>query len=290
MLDHRLHAYRSDLADIALEGRVEAQLFRAGQHMQMIAPLATLHRSPASSSPQETQVLYGETVRVFERVGGWAWVQLDRDHYVGYVREEYLGAPVHAPTHTVSVPSTLLYAKPDIKTQPVRYLAMNARLSVTAVQDQFVELATGGFVFAQHASPLAAPKPDVVAVAEQFLNTPYLWGGKSAHGMDCSGLVQTSLHACGLNCPRDADMQEVELGSPLLINNIDGVKRGDLVFWEGHVGLMQDETTLLHASGHQMRVVREPLAIANDRTRAKGKEITRIKRLPSFQTPFGMRA
>ncbi len=279
MLDKRLNAYRNDLADIKLKGKVDAPLFREGNLMQMSAPIATLHRAPALDAPQETQVLFGELVHVFDVTKGWAWVQLKRDSYVGYVQQEFLSGKMHEATHHISVPSTLLYTKPSIKVQPVQFLQMTAQVSVTAIQDQFLELATGGFIFAQHASPLTETKLDFVTVAEQFLHTPYLWGGKSAHGTDCSGLVQTSLHACGTECPRDADMQEAELGSPLLINNIDGVKRGDLIFWAGHVGIMQDETTLLHASGHQMMVVSEPLAAVNERTKAQGKEITRIKRL-----------
>ncbi len=279
MLDKRLNAFRNDLADMKLKGKVDAPLFREGGLMQMNAPIATLHRAPAPDAPQETQVLFGETLRVFDVAEGWAWVQLQRDGYVGYIQQEFLSGKINAATHHITVPSTLLYTKPSIKTQPVQFLPMNAQISVTAVQDQFFELATGGVIFADHAKVLATRQSDFVAVAEQFLHTPYLWGGKSAHGIDCSGLVQTSLHACGMACPRDADMQEAELGSPLLINNIDSVKRGDLIFWAGHVGIMQNETTLLHASGHQMLVVSEPLAIANERTKAKGKDITRIKRL-----------
>jgi cell wall-associated NlpC family hydrolase len=279
MLDKRLNAYRNDLADMRLKGKVEAPLFREGSYMQMNVPIATLHRAPAVDAPQETQVLFGETMRVFDIAEGWAWVQLQHDGYVGYLQQKFLSGKIHEATHHLTVPSTLLYTKPSIKTQPVQYLPINAQLSVTAVQDQFMELATGGFVFAEHVKPLATAHSDFVAVAEQFLNTPYLWGGKSAHGIDCSGLVQTALQASGKFCRRDADMQEAELGSSLLINNIDGVKRGDLIFWAGHVGIMQNETTLLHASGHQMLVVSEPLVTVNDRTKAQGKEITRIKRL-----------
>jgi cell wall-associated NlpC family hydrolase len=275
MIEKRLNAYRNDLADIRLKGKVDAKLFREGGLMQMLAPIATLHRAPATDAPQETQVLMGEVVRVFDVAEGWAWVQLEHDNYVGYMREEFLNAKIHQPSHQVVVPSTLIYTKPNLKTQPVKFLPMNAKVTLTAVQDKFVELATGGFVFAEHLAPVAKVKTDFVAVAEQFLNTPYLWGGKSSHGIDCSGLVQTALHACGKECLRDADMQENDLGSPLLINNLDGLKRGDLIFWDGHVGIMRDETTLLHASGHQMLVVSEPLQDVVERN----KPISRMKRL-----------
>ena len=279
MLDKRLHAYRNDMADLRLKGKVDAKVLREGGLMQMLAPIATLHRAPADEAPQETQVLMGEVVRVFDVAHGWAWVQLEQDNYVGYLREEFLNAKIHPPSHHVTVPSTLLYTKPDLKTQPVKFLTMNAKVTVTALQDEYVELATGGFVFAEHLAPIAKVKADFVSVAEQFLHTPYLWGGKSSHGIDCSGLVQTALHACGAFCPRDADMQENELGSPLLINNLDGLKRGDLIFWDGHVGIMRDDTTLLHASGHQMMVVYEPLQNVVIRSEQTGNSITKIKRL-----------
>jgi cell wall-associated NlpC family hydrolase len=279
MLDKRLNAYRQDLADINLKGKVDSKLFRAGALMQLKVPITTLHRAPAHDAPQETQALLGETCTVFDVAEGWAWVQLTHDNYVGYLRHEFLNAHVHAATHKINVPSTLLYPTASIKTQPVKFIPMNAEISVTAVSGSFFELATGGFIFADHAAPLTQTKSDFVAAAEQFLNTPYLWGGKSFHGIDCSGLVQTALHACGKFCPRDADMQEDQLGSPLLINNRDGLKRGDLIFWVGHVGIMRDKETLLHASGHQMQVVSEPLNVADERTKAKGKDITSTRRL-----------
>lgn len=279
MLDKRLNAYREDLADFKLKGQVDSILFRQGSVMQLIVPIATLHRAPALDAPQDTQVLFGETVSVFEVSEGWAWAQLSRDGYVGYLRAENLNTHIHATTHRITVPSTLLYKSPSIKTQPVQFLFMNSEISVTATHDGFLQLATGGFIFADHAKPPMQFQTDFVSVAEMFLNTPYLWGGKTSHGIDCSGLVQTSLQACGKSCPRDADMQEEQLGSPLLINNLDGLKSGDLIFWKGHVGIMRDAETLLHASGHQMMVVSEPLHIANERSKSRGKEITQIKRL-----------
>jgi hypothetical protein len=279
ILDRRINAIRPDLADIRLKGKVDSTLFREGGLMQMVAPIATLHRAPANDAAQETQVLYGETCRVFDVADGWAWVQLERDSYVGYIAQHFLSAKIHGLTHHVGVPSAPLYNKPDIKAQPVQFMPMNAHVSVVAGDDKFFEIATGGFIYQEHLTARNNRKSDFVAVAEMFLNQPYLWGGKSAHGVDCSGLVQIGLQACGKFCPRDADMQEQELGSPLLINNLDGLKRGDLVFWKGHVGIMRDEVTLLHASGHQMMVVSEPLQVANERTKAKGNEITMMKRI-----------
>ncbi len=244
--------------------------------MQLIVPIATLHRAPSLDAPQDSQVLMGEVVSVFESSEGWARVQLQRDGYVGYLQAAYLSLHVHAATHKISVPSTLLYKSANIKTQPVQFLFMNSEISVTALRDGFVELATGGFVFADHAVPLTHFPTDFVSVAELYLNSPYLWGGKSYQGIDCSGLVQTSLQACGIAAPRDTHMQEKDLGTAITQENL---KRGDLIFWQGHVGIMQDATTLLHASGHQMLVVSEPLATVVERTKAGGKEISSVRRL-----------
>ncbi len=279
MLDKRLNAYRDDLADIRLKGQVESQAFREGHLMQMRGPITTLHRAPAFDAAQDTQVLMGEIMRVFDVVDGWAWVQLQCDSYVGYLRHESLNAELHVSTHKIAVPSTLLFTKPSIKTQPVQFLPMNAEITVVNLQDDFVELITGGFIFAKHVKPVAENYSDFVAVAEQFLHTPYYWGGKSYHGQDCSGLVQTALQACGLRAPRDADLQEAELGVQLQINDLDGLRRGDLLFWKGHVGIMQNDKSLLHANGHHMQVTSEPLKDVISRSQTTETPITSIKRM-----------
>jgi NlpC/P60 family/Bacterial dipeptidyl-peptidase Sh3 domain len=277
-MDKRLHVYRADLADIRLQGQVEADRFVSGTAVQFVAPFTPVHRAAQSDSMQLTQALMGETALVFENVNGWAWVQLDHDNYVGYVHSESLSAAVHATTHSVCVASTLIYPKPDLKTQPTILMPMNAKLVVLGEHGQYSELATGGFVFTKHISVDVA-QSDYVAIAEKFLNVTYLWGGKTQSGLDCSGLVQTALHACGISCPRDADMQEKELGTSLHINDLDGLKRGDLVFWSGHVGIMYDESNLMHANGFHMQTVIEPLKLAATRIADSEKPITSLKRL-----------
>ncbi len=277
-MDKRLHVYRADLADTRLHGQVEADRFVAGTAAQFVAPCTPVYRAPQRDSMQLTQALMGETTLVFENVNGWAWVQLDHDRYVGYVRAESLSTTVHAATHGVCVVSTLIYPKPDLKTQPAILIPMNAKLSVIGEYGQYSELATGGFVFTKHISTDVA-KSDFVKIAENFLNVTYLWGGKTQSGLDCSGLVQTALHACGVSCPRDADMQEKELGTSLHINDLDGLKRGDLVFWAGHVGIMYDESNLIHANGFHMQTVIEPLKLAATRIADSEKPITSLKRL-----------
>ena len=278
MLDQRLHVYRPDLADARLRGQVEARSFAIGTPVQFVVPCTPVHRAPLSDAMQLTQVLMGETALMFENRDGWAWVQLDQDKYVGYVQSENLSTTVHPITHRAIAATTLLYPQPDLKTQPALLIPMNAKLNVIGAQGQYSELATGGFVFSKHISADHVTG-DYVAIAEKFLNVTYLWGGKTQSGLDCSGLVQTALHACGIDCPRDADMQEKELGTALQINDLDGLKRGDLVFWQGHVGIMYDESNLLHANGFHMGTVIEPLKLAATRIADSDKPITSLKRL-----------
>jgi cell wall-associated NlpC family hydrolase len=278
-LDKRRHVFRPDLADESLIGCVEAERFVAGTEARVSATLTTIHRSPAGTSMQISQALFGEDVSVFESANGWCWVKSKADGYVGYVQAHALTTTMPPITHSVAAQITHLYPNADLKSMPAVVLPLNAQLSVVDQNGDYLELATGGFVFANHVTLIGAQEVDFVSVAERFVNTPYLWGGKSAAGIDCSGLVQVSLNACGAAAPRDSDMQEEELGTKLNINDLGGLTRGDLVFWDGHVGIMQSATQLLHANGHHMMTVSEPLREAVDRIAAKGTPVTSIKRL-----------
>jgi cell wall-associated NlpC family hydrolase len=278
-LDKRRHVFREDLAEAALQGHVEAKRFVAGADARIGVPVSTIHRSPAEDTMQISQALFGEDLQVFERANGWAWIKSRADGYVGYVLESALTTVMPPITHRVAAHATHLYPKANLKTVPAVVLPLNARLSVVDQNGDYMELATGGFVFADHLAPITANAPDFVSVAERFVHTPYLWGGKTAAGLDCSGLVQAALQASGISAPRDADMQEAELGTALLVNDLDGLKRGDLVFWEGHVGIMRDDTQLLHANGHHMMTVIEPLRDAVERIAAKGTPVSSVKRL-----------
>jgi cell wall-associated NlpC family hydrolase len=268
-MDKRLNAFRPDLADLALKGQVEADRYTQGAKMRVIAPAASVHREPRFDAMQVTQALFGEEAEVFDVREGWAWVQLVRDRYVGYVSRDALTEVLEQPTHRVAVPSTHLYPNASIKSQPATILPMHAAFAAEE-SDGFLRLGGSRFVFARHSAPTKKREADPAAIAERFLNVPYYWGGKTFHGLDCSGLVQLSLQACGIEAPRDSDMQEEALGKP-----VTDARRNDLVFWKGHVGIMWDETTLLHANGHHMMVVKEPFAEAVERI---GKP-TSIKRL-----------
>jgi cell wall-associated NlpC family hydrolase len=272
-MDKRLHAYRDDLADERLRGRCEAARFVEGQEARCCAAVAGVYRAPMLDAMQLTQILFGENVTVYERANGWAWVQLTRDGYVGYVLETALATAHSAPTHFVTTRSAHLYPKADLKTQPALAIPMLSELSITGSFGDYLETASGQFAFAAHVGTAIAK--DFVSVAEQFLHTPYLWGGKTVWGIDCSGLVQVALQACGVSVLRDSDMQEQSLGAAIDHREL---QRGDFVFWKGHVGIMQDAETLLHANGYHMKVVSEPLQGAIDRIALKGSHVTSMKR------------
>ena len=277
--DPRRHAFRPDLADARLSGRVEAARFVEGTLREVVAPATALRRHPARDAPLESEALAGEVVRVFEaRADGWSWVQLERDRHVGYVETAALASPGAAPTHRVVVQRSFVYPAPDVKAPPASWLPLGARVAAVAHDARFLRLARGGFLVASHAASLdAPPAADFVAVAETFLSVPYLWGGRTGIGLDCSGLVQVALDAAGIAAPRDSDMQEAELG--VAVNDRDALRRGDLVFWKGHVGVMRDALTLLHANGHHMQVAIEPLAEAEARIAARGGgPVTSVRR------------
>ncbi|EKF60514.1 hypothetical protein QWE_05593 [Agrobacterium albertimagni AOL15] len=266
MLDRRLNAFRSDLADIALKGQVEAECFVTPEPAMVTLPVVALRPKPDLNVGIDTELLMGEEVQVFERKNGWAWVQAVDDGYVGYLPEETLG-PVAATTHVVTVPRTFVYSGPDLRFPTRMALSMGSRLTISGEAEtrgtRYLLLSDGDALVAPHLSPISDPPvPDYVTVAGLFLETPYLWGGKSGFGIDCSGLVQLAMRMAGQEAPRDSDMQASGLGVPVERAEL---RRGDLVFWKGHVAIMEDETTMIHANGNTMSVARETLEAAIER-------------------------
>jgi cell wall-associated NlpC family hydrolase len=276
-LDPRLNAFRPDLADEMLRGQVEAQRFVAGELYEISEPIVPMHSADRFDAMRMTELLYGERVKVFAVEEGWAWVKAAHDGYVGYVPSSALSREITSSAHRVAVPLTFMYPAADIKSSPEVILPMNSRVEIMETADRFARLRNGRYVFADHLKPIGSQEPDIVAVAERFLNVPYLWGGKTFRGLDCSGLIQTAMHASGLVCPRDTDMQEKELGVP--VQDHANLARGDLLFWKGHVGMMVDRENLLHANAHHMLVTVEPLEKVITRIAMLGGQLTGIRRL-----------
>ncbi|WJI38144.1 MULTISPECIES: NlpC/P60 family protein [Mesorhizobium] len=262
--DARLHAFRSDLADARLKGEVTADRFVAGRPARITASVADLRKAPRPDAGINTQLLFGDDVLVFEDREGWAWVQAERDGYVGYVADMMLGGRDRAPTHIVSVPRTFLYPGPDLRFPIAGQLSMGSTVTVTGAAEtrgtHYAVLPSGEAVISGHLRPIGERVSDYVSVAEMFLGTPYLWGGVSGFGIDCSGLVQLAMRMAGKNVLRDSDMQAASIGEPLDPGaDFSGLRRGDLVFWKGHVAVMTDAETMIHANGHTMLVSREGL-------------------------------
>jgi cell wall-associated NlpC family hydrolase len=281
--DPRVTPARADLAAKHLEGTVTAARYVEGRILEVIEPQAPLRLEPRPDAALSTEALKGERVTIYDTNDeGWAWGQLAADHYVGWLPANALAPPGAAATHKVIALRTLAFPGPSIKLPPLETLPLGARVAVARIEDRMAVLPSGARVPATHLVPLEENESDFVAVAERFAGVPYLWGGKTALGLDCSGLVQVALTACGVPCPRDSDMQEAELGAPIPSDNgYAGLKRGDLVFWRGHVGIMRDPESLLHANEFQMAVVAEPLAEAVARIAGSGANITGIRRLGS---------
>ena len=275
--DRRRWPCNGRVASVALMGRAEAERFVEGTVRCIAHPIADLRARPGG--PRDRQMLLGELVRVYEMRQGWAFIEAARDGYTGYLKESDLEAlPAEgAPDHVVAVPATHLYTEADLKSPDITHLSLGARVKVEDFEGKWART-SHGHVFARHLRPLLEPVADPVAVAESLIGTPYLWGGNSRDGIDCSGLVQAGCLMAGIACPGDSDMQSRELGHPLP----EGApyQRGDLIFWKGHVAWVTDPTTLIHANGNDMAVAYEGITEAIARIEDAGEgPVTQRRRL-----------
>lgn len=281
MLDRRLHAYRPDLADRNLRETITADRYVDGEAARIVVGNVALRPQPDLTAPIDTELLYGEIVDVFERCEGWAWVQARTDGYVGYLPEETLGPGIDDATHMVASLRTFIYPEPDLKSPPLHLLSMNAPLSLTeTAKGGFGLLSEGGWVFRRHLALLESHETDHCAVALRFIGTPYLWGGRTSLGLDCSALVQMSLMRCGIHVPRDSDMQEQSIGREAICeHDLSDLRRGDVVYWKGHCGIWIEPAAFIHANATDMAVAVQPLKrILKHVAEATGDDNPRIRR------------
>lgn len=266
MNDRRLTPANDRVAALRLRGQVEAETYVEGTRYSVNIPVAGLLKSPGGA--RDRQVLYGNSVIVYEFHAGYAFVETAYDGYVGYIAEDAIG-PANDATHSVVQLSTHTYPKADLKTHEIAALSFGSQTRIIGEEGSFCKTDTGHFIPKQHLRPIKETATDPVSVAELFLGTPYLWGGNSAWGIDCSGLVQAALKTCGLPCPGDSDLQEKALGQPMKSNT--PYQRGDFLFWKGHVAMAVDAETLIHANGYSMSVTLENIQSTIKRIEAQGE-------------------
>jgi cell wall-associated NlpC family hydrolase len=280
MHDPRLTPARGDIAASYLKGKLQAERFVDGEQYELTEAIAPLRQQPSPEAMLMTEALRGERITVYDRNGeGWVWGQLVDDGYVGWLPDAGLIKPLLTPTHKVSAVRTFAFAGPSIKIPPSSTLVTGAKLAVVDEDGIFAITRERLYVPKAHLAPMGDRETDFVTVADRFVGTPYLWGGKSSLGIDCSGLVQVSLTAAGIGCPRDSDMQQQALGRTVESRDIRHLLRGDLIFWKGHVAIARDGKTIVHANAHHMATVIEPIEPAVERIRQAGSEIVAIKRL-----------
>jgi cell wall-associated NlpC family hydrolase len=288
MNDPRLTPARGDIAARFLQGKVAAARFVDGETSEIAASIAPLREKPVADATLLTQAIRGETATIYDRNGeGFAWGQLDSDGYVGWLPDTALARPAASPTHKVTALSTFAFPGPSIKLPPIETLVMGSRLTVIGEKEMFAVTGAGFYVPKRHLAGLNDRASDFVEVAERFIGTPYLWGGKSSLGIDCSGLVQVALTTAGVGCPRDSDMQQDALGRLLDTDELHQLFRGDLLFWKGHVAIARDANSIVHANAFHMATVVENTQDAIARIKHAGNEVVAIKRLQVATAPLG---
>jgi cell wall-associated NlpC family hydrolase len=269
--DPRLTPARPDLAAAELEGIVAAARYAPGRAMTLAAPAAPLHRAPDAGSERLDELVFGERFEALETQGGFVWGQARRDGHVGFVAAEALGPAGAPPTHRIAAIRTYAFAEPSIKSPAMGPFSLNALVTVAAEEDRFSRADGAGWFWTAHLAPIGTFERDPAAVAERFIGAPYLWGGRTSLGLDCSGLIQQALYACGRAFSRDADLQLAE-GRAIARAELS---RGDLVGWTGHIGMMLDATRLVHATAHHMAVAVEPVAEVIARNEDRGPAMFR---------------
>ena len=276
-LDPREHPFRESVAASYLLGRVEADRFVDGEIFTVTDGVLAMRSAADPVSGRTSELLFGEQFMVYDTIGEMCWGQSQVDGYVGYVLREGLLGEQHEPTHEVSAPRTYAYEKPDLKTTPLKLLHMTSRVAVTDEENGYHRIASGGWVTARHLVPIGEVEHDTIASARCFMHAPYLWGGRSSLGLDCSALIQFALMRSGRSAPRDSDQQERSIGA-VVENGLDGARPGDLLYLRGHVVMMSAPGKVLHANAHHMAVAEEPLDEFLTRMSGIGLSITTVRR------------
>ena len=281
-MDRRITPVRNDLAADWLRAKFKAERYAAGEPCTVIRDGAPLHFSPERSATMESQLIHGEVFQVYEQRDGWCWGQNLTDNYVGYVPAVDLAADLPAPDHQVAALHCHLYTEPDLKRPTAGIISMSARVKIIDIDGKFCRIASGYWLHSRHLVSLDYNTQDLIGTAVKFIGVPYLWGGRTAQGLDCSSLVQITMAMAGIPAPRDSDLQEAGLGTPVAMDNprdFSRIEEGDLVFFPGHVGLFVNDWRFLHASAFDMQVSLHGFSDVLDRANSDNAGVTSIRRV-----------